>query len=184
MLLHHLNLKLIKVLNSASKWSILYIVYNCPGLSGRKIAYLAGMGWVPVRNSLEDLCHKHLIFRKKRGRAYVYFPNEDHILYPLLKRFFGQLDGLYESLYGDLEQRAREHLREKLIGMKVTLSTLYCITPNDSHHLRRFLEECLHQKGLTRLFNVEVVPYPRVRERRQPPELFTAPGPCYGNPIF
>ncbi|MBX6423582.1 hypothetical protein [Thermosulfurimonas sp. F29] len=170
-------------LNSVSKWSVLFIVYYNPGLSGRKISYLSGMGWVPVRNSLEDLCRRNFLIRKKKGRAYTYYPNKHHILYPLLKEFFQRLDRVHEILFEDLRRELFGPHEEELLALKLTPSTLYLITRSRADHLLSGVRKHLHQRGLDFL-RLEILSFEELTTEEKRCEIKRLPGRSCGIPLF
>ena len=145
-------------LNSSSKWVVLSIVYRHPGLSGRKISHLSGMGWVPIRNSLEDLYRRHFILRQKSGRSYLYYPNEEHLFFPILKEFFEKLDKVHIYLYYDLRKSIFQDNDNDLLALKVSAPHLYLITRKEDKTLKKKVHRYLKRRGLD-FFSTEIIPF-------------------------
>ncbi|OAQ21289.1 hypothetical protein [Thermosulfurimonas dismutans] len=153
----------LKTLNSLSKWSILFIVYHYPGLSGRKISDLSGMGWAPIKNSLDELCKAKYLIRKKEGRCYAYFPNNDHILYPFLKKFFKELSHIHELIFKDLLTNVFQDSKEGLLTLKLTNTHLYLITlTKEVYKIEEHIRKHLEKRGLGKL-ELRLLPYQSLR---------------------
>ncbi|RUM89247.1 MAG: hypothetical protein DSZ24_01695 [Thermodesulfatator sp.] len=172
---------LFRLLNSSSKWLILSIVYSNPGLSGRKISHLSGMGWVPIHNSLKELYQHRFILRQKVGKSYLYFPNEKHIFFPILKRLFQDLEKIHTVLYYDLQQKFKKNDQD-LLALKLTASTLYLITRSECRHLREEVELYLAERGLG-FMDFELIPFTRL-DHAEYRHLSLLPGKVCGLPLL
>ncbi len=152
-------LKFFKNLNSFSKWCSLFIIYNTPGLSGRKISVISGMGWAPIKKSLDELCQHKLVVRQKDGRSYSYFPNNHHILYPFLKDLFEEMEHIHEVLFKDLSLTVFENTPEELLSLKLSSENIYLITLSEEvYRLERAIRNYLEKKGLGDL-KLNLVPF-------------------------
>ncbi len=173
---------LFQTLNSSSKWVILSIVYRHPGLSGRKIFQLSGMGWVPIRNSLEDLYRQRFILRRKSGRSYLYFPNEEHIFFPLLKEFFEKIEEIHVQLYYDLRRSVFQENDNDLLALKISSSHLYLVTRKEGQALEKKVATYLKRRGLEFLLT-EIIPFKDL-EKEKYKNLPKLPGKICGLPLL
>ncbi len=143
--------EILKILNSKSKWLSLLVIFENAGISGRKVAQKTGLAWAPVKNALDQLEEQGLLEREKKGKSYLYFPNKDHYLFPILKHFFDYLDKLGKVLFHELAQEVFSPQRVDLISLKVCDDLLLLIFKGEGEGLTEEIRGFLRKKGLSRL---------------------------------
>ncbi|WP_456434218.1 winged helix-turn-helix transcriptional regulator [Thermosulfuriphilus sp.] len=153
-------------LGTKSKWLVLSVIYREPGLCGREIARRTGLSWAPVREALEGLEEMGLIEKKTRGRSYHYYPNRQHLLYPALKQFFGELETCVAQIFKELNLAFR---RQEALVLSVVLSPREALVifeaPQEDQigELRETLQAFWQKKGLGALA-VSLVPVDQVAQ--------------------
>ena len=134
-------------LNSASKWLVLWAVYQSPGLTGRKISERVGFAWAPVKNALDFLVVEKLLLRRGEARNYRYFPNERHYLYRPLLEVFALLEAPLRELFKEACERLLT-VGVRLLALKATEEGLFFVVNEEREETRPLLRVFLGEKGL------------------------------------
>ncbi len=171
--------EIFKKLNSKSKWLVLWVIYRSPGISGRKVSEEAQLPWTPAKNALDQLVEEGFVLRKKDGKAYLYYPNENHLLYPALNAFFSMVELAGRDLFNELSQKVFSPKGASLLSMKMVPERLFLVGKGAFEELKRHVERFVKEKGLRGL-KVELLRPEEVKERR---DVVSVKGFEYGLPM-
>ncbi len=168
--------EILKILNSKSKWLSLLVIFENAGISGRKVAQETGLAWAPVKNALDQLQKQGLLERKRKGKSYLYFPNKDHYLFPILKIFFKYLNELGKGLFHELAQEVFSPQKVDLVSLKVCDDLLLLIIEGEGEDLTGETRRFLQKKGLSKL-KFKLIP---VSELQQQQKVIRISGKTFG----
>lgn len=168
--------EILKILNSKSKWLSLLVIFENAGISGRKVAQETGLAWAPVKKALDQLQEQGLLERERKGKSYLYFPNKDHYLFPILKNFFEYLNELGKDLFHELAQEVFSPQKVDLVSLKICDDLLLLIIKGEGEDLTEETRRFLKKKGLSKL-KFKLIP---VSELHQQQKIIRIPGKTFG----
>ncbi len=165
--------RVLRNLGTKSKWLVLEMIYQHPGLSGREIARRVDLSWAPVKEALDDLVDMGLVEWRPVGRAHLYFPNREHLFYPSLEAFFRGLEDSFAGLFEELNLLFRRW-GGLLLSLAVFSEKVLAVFEDHSglpSGLKKELDSLWQRKGLKNP-PLELLPLSKVQ--RELPSLLVA----------